>query len=73
MIASLNSFILQTRKELREGALLALGHTGVGQQGVRSGLLWGSQRCVFPINFDLCIKIFVILLVPNVQQSAILS
>lgn len=65
--------IQQTGKELRESALLAPGHTGFRHEGVSSGLVRGSQRCVLAINFGLSMKIFVVLLVPKVQQSAVLS
>lgn len=68
----LTQFLHLTEKKLREGALLALGHTGIRQQALQPRSALGIRRHILPTNFDLCIKIWFILLILNIQLSALL-
>ena len=70
--SSLIQFLHLTEKKLREGALLALGHTGIRQQALQPRSALGIRRHILPTNFDLCIKIWFILLILNIQLGALL-
>lgn len=56
-ITLFSSFILQIEKKLRDGALLALGHTGIRQQALQPRSALGIWRHILPTNFDLCIDL----------------